>query len=1330
MSVLQVVGTVVGAVAGAYLGGPMGALQGAAIGGSIGGAVNSVVNPATVTVTGPRVADLSMQVSSYGKPIPKLYGTMRIAGNVIWMQPIKESTNVTSSGGGKGGGGVKQETTTYSYSVTLAIAICEGQIDEIRNVWADSELLTNAQIGTPGANYNIYLGNETQTPDSIMESFDGVGNVPAYRGVAYVVIKDFPLENYGNRVPNFTFEVKRTVRNSPALEDKITGVTLIPGAGEFVYDTVVQKQVNILTRVAKPPNNMHNASGNADILNALDQLKSTLPNVQWVGLVVTWFATSTDAGSCDIIPKVEIHGAFTTVPDAWNVAGITRSGAQVVLYFPDGTPTYGGTPSDSTIIHLVQELKSRGYSVMFYPMVFVDTITPQPKPWRGRITPANATDAANWFTKTNGYNNFITHYLNLSVGGVALKDHIDAFIIGSEYVGMTSATFATGVYPGVTGFVNLAATAKSILPPTVKVIYTADWSEYHHAPGGWFNMDPLWSSPNIDVIGIDAYFPLTPDLPQSNITYQQIYDGWTKDEGYDYFYDNRPNGAPGTSNLVSNPFTTINGSNIVALDLTGFFNAHLLVGQAITLAGCTGSPGGISAANINGVRIIHSVIDGTHITFTAGANATSAASGGGSVCTIDKPKYFNGYTYAWKNISYFWSHTHTNPDSSSTGWTAKMKPIWFAEFGFPSVDGCSNQPNVFVDPSSSESSYPRGSQHRIDFLAQRTALEATIDFLTAQNAITGNSNLIPQQFVWTCDARPYPEYPNLTDVWADGRLWITGHWISGKLGLSNLGAIIGSLLSGIGVPSYDTSTLTDPVFGYVVKDIINVRDPISELRSIYLFDMIESDGTLKFIKRGQNSVVTIPQDNIVPTSGSGNIRTAVKMTRTQELDLPALYSISYYNQTKEYETNTQIAQRQTTKAINQVNLSVNLSLADQDAQNIVNKLLYTSWMERTSYQFTLPPQYAYLEPADIITITINNVDRVLRITDTSMQQNGAQDIKAAVEDISTYDFYKVPGNGGSTQKLPTGVPATQTDLMDLPAFPHDAPTDAFFTVATAPLAPNWSGAVLYRSDDGGQAGGNTYNLVMPITTKSTIGVTLSTLATGNTYTWDYANTVDIAMVYGTLSSTTELALLNSSNTAVIGTEIIQFLNATLIADGQYRLSGLLRGRLGTEDQIATHITGENFVLLDTTVTRLPMSLSRIGLLSYYKGVSVGDTLGNTAEQNLTYTARQLKPYSPVQITGTRDGSGNLTINWIRRTRIGGDLRDGVDVPLNEQSESYQVDVMNGSTVVRTLTATSPTVSYSAVNQATDFGSVQSSVNAKVYQISATVGRGIAGVATI
>ncbi|MBN66728.1 MAG: hypothetical protein CMM94_04070 [Rickettsiales bacterium] len=75
-------------------------------------------------------------------------------------------------------------------------------------------------------------------------------------------------------------------------------------------------------------------------------------------------------------------------------------------------------------------------------------------------------------------------------------------------------------------------------------------------------------------------------------------------------------------------------------------------------------------------------------------------------------------------------------------------------------------------------------------------------------------------------------------------------------------------------------------------------------------------------------------------------------------------------------------------------------------------------------------------------------------------------------------------------------------------------------------------------------------------------------------------------------------------------------------------------------------------------------------------------------------------------------------------------RDGVGIPLGEESELYEVDILDGGNVVRTIEVISPTASYTAAEQTTDFGSAQSSLDVKIYQLSAVVGRGYAAEATI
>ena len=1223
----SIVLSTVGSAIGEYYGGPPGAYIGARIGHSIGASIdNSVLGGKKSTYIGPRLGDLGVQSSAYGKMIPVVYGTMRLGGNIIWSQPISETATTTTStagGGGKGGGGkVSQSSTTYTYSVSLAIGICEGPIDDVLRIWADAKQLDLSQFTV-----RIYKGDEAQLPDSLIQSVSGAANTPAFRGLAYVVFENFPMGDYGNRIPNFTFEVKRKFLaadyNGDTLENLISGVVMIPGAGEFVYDTQIEYKIpgtqvgsQWVQQGSQIPLNSHTPYGKANSLVSLDQLKATLPNVGWVSVVVSWFGTSMDAGTCIVLPGVEYQTGGITSPNSWTCGSFTRASAHLITSI-SGSPQYGGTPDDGSILRYLTELRNRGYKIAFYPLMFMDVTG---KPWRGNLTGA-ATDVSNFFTKTNGYNAFITHYSSLVNG------YVDAFIIGSELKGLTKVTDTPGNYPAVNQLVSLAATVKGTLGSSVKVTYAADWSEYHHTDGGWYNLDPLWASSNIDVIGIDAYFPLT-DGPQNNYDITATIAGWTSGEGYDWYYTD----------------------------------------TARTIKASLSAP------------------------------------------------------YAWKNISWFWNNTHTNPGGGTTAWVPGSKKIWFTEYGFPSVDATTNQPNVFYDPSTTGSAFPYNSKGRVDFVAQRVGLIATQEQWKS-------SSMVERMFVWTWDARPFPYWPDLNAIWSDGVDWKTGHWLQGKLGTSSVAAILTDICmrAGLLTADIDVSRIFNQVDGFVISNQQTYRTAIESLQAGYFFDSVESDNLLKFIPRGNAPVVAISEDNIVGKSDlhSGEFFT---ITRTQEIELPKRINVVYLTRLSNYQSATQYSQRQVTSSLEAVTLDLPIVCDDQIAKNIADKTLFSTWMGRSSYQFELPLSYAQLEPTDVITVTVSGITHTIRITSTRTFAASYIQVQGISENAATLDFYTAPANGTGLLQANNAVATTSLVFLDIPAMPADSATSASLRFAGCGITSNWKGSAIYRSDDGGA----NYARLIDLTSMSAIGNASNALSSGPTNVFDETGSVAVLLIDNNpLQSVTQLAVLNGANVALLGNEIIQFTTATLVQPNQYTLTGLLRGRLGTEWAVGTHVAGETFVLLDSNVGKVNMPSNLFGLLRAYKPVTYGSTLTATTEQDFTYSAAALKPYSPVQIAGTRDGSNNLTINWVRRTRLGGDWKDYVDVPLNETSEAYEIDIMNGSNVVRTLTGlATATASYTAAQQTTDFGATQPSVSIKVYQLSSVVGRGFAGVATV
>jgi hypothetical protein len=196
------IGGVVGATIGFFVGGPTGAMYGFSLGSAAGGLLMPGQLP---HVEGPRLSDLRAQSSEYGRPIPIVYGTVGLQGNVIWASDLVEVKTDTTTGGK---GGPTQTTTNYTYFGNFAVAICDGPIDQVLRIWAGPEKrLIYDSFNLEGGQVRIYRGTEDQLPDPMIEQYLGVGNVPAYRGTCYAVFENLPLANDGNRIPFLTFEV-------------------------------------------------------------------------------------------------------------------------------------------------------------------------------------------------------------------------------------------------------------------------------------------------------------------------------------------------------------------------------------------------------------------------------------------------------------------------------------------------------------------------------------------------------------------------------------------------------------------------------------------------------------------------------------------------------------------------------------------------------------------------------------------------------------------------------------------------------------------------------------------------------------------------------------------------------------------------------------------------------------------------------------------------------------------------------------------------------------------------------------------------------------------
>ena len=1284
--VLSVAGGAVGSVFGP-VGAVAGRLAGALAGNFIDRALIGGADPQSRNVEGPRLSDLDVMASTEGAPIPRVYGRARLAGQMIWATRLEEavSTRNETSGGGtrsggkgdifsgdSGGGGATPTTTTtttYSYYANFAVGLCEGVIARVARVWADGKPLDTAAL-----NFRVYRGDEFQAPDGLIVAKEGAVNVPAYRGLAYVVFERLPLAEFGNRIPQLSFEIIRSVGR---LENMVRAVTLIPGTTEFGYDT--ETRVRLLGPGQSAPENRTTTYASSDVIAALDDLQTICPLIERIALVVAWFGSDLRAGQCVVQPGVD-NAIKQTSGAPWSVAGVTRAGAHLVSTV-DGRPAFGGTPSDDTVIRLIAEIKRRGLKVTLYPFVMMDIpaenarqdpytgVAPQPPyPWRGRITcdpapgkpgspqgtTAAATQVANFFAT---YRNMILHYANLSeaAGGV------HAMMIGSELAALTRVRSGSGVYPAVQQLVSLAAEVKAIVG-SATVTYGADWTEYgsdvigSDAAEVRFPLDPLWASSAIDAVGIDYYAPLADwrdeadhaDMAIASSIYDLDYLGanLSRGEGYDWFYPD-------------------------------------------------------AAARADQDRV--PITDG-----------------------LGKP-----WTFRPKDLWSWWSNAHYERVAhaelgSPTAWIPRSKPIWITEIGCPAIDKGANQPSVFPDPKSSESFVPYFSHGQRDDLIQRRMLEAVLkafdpafgasEAINPVSPIYGGRMIDPSAIhLWTWDARPYPAFPVAEDIWSDARNWQTGHWLTGRLGSAPLDDLVAAILRDSEVSGVDTSALRDSCDGYAVDRPMPPRAMIEPLATAYAFDATAADGTLRFIQRGGVPAAELAEDELVaPDRGS-----PARLTRGQETELPREISFGYTDATADYRRSAVTSRRLIGGSNRTTRADFAIVTNDAAASRRSEIWLQDLWAGRESAEFALGMNKLALTPGDVVAVTVADRRRLFEIdtlVDTQSRQVRARSIDPEVFSVPL----SLPRR--RSPPLPPAVGPVRVEVLDLPTLESSLPP---VLTRLAVFADPWPGAVnIWRSADG-----SGFDKAAAALAPAIMGETLDPLPRGPTSRWDRASQFRVRLYGGGLTSLSDGRVLESANAAAVQTadgvwEVMQFVNAELVGDRTYRLSRLLRGQAGSEYAIVDEVpAGAPFVLLDDHLIPIARGFGALARPMNLRIAPAGRSHNDPLAIALTVTPgpTALAPLSPVHVSAVRKGDG-IHLSWIRRTRRDGD-NWAIEPPLGEDSESYVVEILSGATVVRRLASSVSSALYPNADELADFGAPLSNLHVRVAQVSAQIGLG-------
>jgi len=1277
--------TAIGTALGGAVGGSVLGISAAAIGGFAGAAIGrridqQVMGGGSTAVEGARIDRFRLTGATEGADIQQVYGRMRIAGQAIWASQFKETSTTkraTSS---------SPKIKTYHYSISLALALCEGEVGRIGRIWADG-----TEVSPTSLNIRFYNGRMDQEPDPKIAATEGLANTPAFRGTAYVVIEDMALERFNNRIPQLTFEV---IRPAPAglaeVMDQITGTTLIPATGEYALATT---QVHVSSGFAeKTAVNTNTPLGGADFSVSMDALQGDLPQCGSVVMPLAWFGDDLRCGVCAITPRVNSH-----LKDAsamrWRVSGMTRTEATLVP-LKDGAPIYGATPTDAAVVEAIEDLVARGLKPVVQPLILMTQVDgntlPNPyasdngqpeQPWCGHITTsvapalggavdgtaAAASEIAAFFgdatpsdfsvsdgrvdyigPETGGYRRFVLHYAHLCVvaGGV------DAFCIGTDLAGLTCVRDDQGGFPTVAALQTLASEVRAILGDACKITYAADQEEYRgYTPNGtqdmFFPLDALWAAPEIDAVGINARMPLA---------------DWRDTDGH---LDSFVGGIHDLGYLSSN--------------VTGGegFDWHYASPEA-------------RAAQVR-----------TPITDTE-----------------NEP-----WVWRSKDFAGWWDNAHFERMGgeralNQTTWVPRSKPLWFMQVGCAAIDKGANE----IAPVIFHASLPRYSNGARDDLMQAHYLSAVMGHYT-QTKNNPSSDKYAGRMIDTArmhavgwDPRPYPYWPGNQFMWTDGAAYATGPWLNGRATNRTLASVVAEICDRSGVRHYDVSALFGVVRGYVVNDSGTGRDALQPLMLAHGFDAIERDGVLIFRNRRARADYLLTVDDLAMDPEQDQ---SLSLTRAAAAEIAGRVKLSYINAEENYDAIAAeaIMPDETTIAVTSNELP--LALTRKEGARIVSRWLQEARVGRDTAEFALPPSLAQIGAGDVVALDVHGITslyRIDRIEEAGLRLAQATRVDAEIDRVQSGDEVTAV-----LQPFAGPIPAEML-FLDLPLMTGDEIAHAPYVAATG---RPWPGSIALF----GAPQDSDYGLLDTLGEAATIGVTDTALGAGPVGIWDRQQALEVTLVSGTLSNAASDALLAGSNTFAIGNgsvdgwEIVQFQSAVPLGGSRFALSGLLRGQFGTwGDMPDTWGAGAKVVMLDGTPAQINLPSTSRGTARHFRFGPAAQPMTDPSYryQAHVFSGIGLRPYPVVHLRATPRGS-DTDITWTRCTRIDGDLWADGETPLGEDTEAYVVRISQGSDVKRELTVTTPTLTYTASQRSADVGS--GGFEIAVAQVSARYGTG-------
>lgn len=540
--------------------------------------------------------------------------------------------------------------------------------------------------------------------------------------------------------------------------------------------------------------------------------------------------------------------------------------------------------------------------------------------------------------------------------------------------------------------------------------------------------------------------------------------------------------------------------------------------------------------------------------------------------------------------------------------------------------------------------------------------------------------------------------------------------------------------------------LDDAVIGGVYTSRLGLWPYIRNLAVVYNFSFYESEGKIKFTRgtSGDTTLVsyTIDVDSLSQVQSGGDVSENLITTMASPVELATSVEISYVDPDYGYQPNSKVFSRsrfpyKDSRGGQMASYATYLVMDSGEALQRAARVAFSNYGQGIVQAMRLPWAFSRMEPSDSIALTIAGRNYLVNVTEVVLNMDWSLSVTGvdfnyrndvAVSADQPLGLINQPA--GPSDSLPVIIDTTLPAATDDPG----ATTALLFTGVQSRGQPWWTGAALNILDGGWSQLYFTDEQVPYATCTLALAPTFVPFQTDSA-SYDMLSVTMPAGTIGTVSASQDdfLAGVNAAFVGNVGRwELIYFKDITWHNARAFTITGLLRGRRGTETHVNSHQVGDYFIPFNRPkLPKYTMSESRVGEEFSYAAVGKGTTK-SAVVVDAPLEGNSLKPWAPHHVKAV-ENAGDIDITWLRRNRINeSPLFVTDDVPMEEFVEAYEVDIVEAGVVVRTYTGLStPEATYTAAHQTADgWTSTPIQLTLRVYQISDTIGRGLTNEVTV